>query len=236
MSFWIEFFSFYYYRHRYQFRELNRSSIFGAVFVVLLFTFLFNSLIEVLPVERPSREFSDQTFSSLCLSSLIIIVVAPVLEELAFRLFLGKFDTLRFLVSASLAIAYILLFATGLLGAKNLDYVHSYALLLTCASFLFSVGYFSRNRVFRLEKFWNNHVILMIYINSIAFSIVHIRGQLHYDGVLNQILSIIPVFVLSLVASFIRIRFGFLLCVLFHSAVNMPSLLKLIIVHQYISK
>lgn len=106
------------------------------------------------------------------------IFIVPLLEELSFRLFLTKFRVNYFIISVSIIFgmfikyflenifwipkSYLLM---SLIGAVYILIISS---LIGCMVYLF------RNKIIRIEEFWNKNPGLIIYTVSILFAVGHI--------------------------------------------------------------
>jgi hypothetical protein len=202
--------------------------MFGAIFIMLVFVFLTNVWLPNLEtVEVATR---PKVSLSFMISTLFII--APLLEEMTFRWSIGYFDASRVSLSLSLFSGYcfaIILYLTN----PQLELYWYYAVIIIVAvPIFFPLFWLAGKRSQTMQKFWNRHLFEIIYLSAVLFSIAHLVTSKSWSSVSHSLSSFVVLFVLALVASFIKVRFGLIYCVLFHIAMNLPSALKLILMQS----
>jgi len=203
----------------------------------LLTVFLGNLLVRLMSyimISDSAIEFHSYSLSiSFSIFSLIITGVAfPLIEELAFRLFLSQKEK-HIAISTSIIYAYLFSFLTILIFKDDID--NHFIAILIIGTFAFI-----KSRVFiqlpirlgpsflTIFTDWiHNNFKAAYFISAILFSLIHIAFQLIYLDV-NPLIYF-PVFfsyfILGLVLNSLRIHKGFWFAVIFHGGLNTLTLL-----------
>lgn len=149
---------------------------------------------------------------------LSIIIFGPIIEELAFRLFLiPKY----IYISLSLSV-FIIAISKTLLGTN--DGYEWYLLTLP----VFSLAYYIfKNKSFNATK----SVRFLVHISVVVFAFMHI---FNFTEVKNWMYFIIPILtapqiLMGYILSFTRLKYGFLFGVLLHMLINFTLSLPLLI-------
>jgi hypothetical protein len=165
--------------------------------------------------------------SDLFLASLLIPIVAGLIEETQFRLVLSKFNKRYFDVFIAMFISY---FIVRVFGRHFIAYSEFYSNLLlqsTLVYVIFAVPiYFTLQRTKShsswFEQNWSTAYKYLFYSLPLIFAIAHIPT---FDLTLSQLalwpLIILPFLVYAFVFSYIRIRIGFIYAVLIHFTIDL---------------
>ena len=196
--------------------ELN-----GRLGFKLFFSYLFISLIIGFILSMPATIlFHLKLVPSITLNSeiiknnfVIIILIAPIIEEAIFRLSL-KFKPIY------LALSLSLFFSFFFIDSLN----NTTLLLLVC--FVFSILliiFQKRDLKIYLNNFWNRKFPVIFYSSAILFAIMHLT--IFEFSSMWQIF-VVPFLILAnlscgLIYGFIRIRFGILYTILLHITNNL---------------
>lgn len=148
--------------------------------------------------------------NSVVMSVLIIAFIAPVIEEIAFRL------SLRFsVVNVTLSLGVLSFFITNKIPHKAFDsmWLRSGIVLVTLLIFFFIIRFFSE----KLALFWKTHFRYILYFFCITFAFIHIFNfPLSFRTFLLMPLLTFPQLLGAFVFSFVRIKYGFFIGVFFH--------------------
>jgi membrane protease YdiL (CAAX protease family) len=200
-------------------------------FITLLFVGLVNLLILIilkafltLPIDR-TLEIPVKLREHLWNYFFLVVFLAPVIEEIIFRLSL-VFNP--FNISLSLATLF------GLLVNKVSDVIIAITVFFILLFILYRLAIIYRTS---LISFWNKKFIYIFYCLPIIFGLVHLNNYMFVD--LSQYLIapllILPQLALGFILSFTRLYFekGFLICILIHVLMNMISVFIYLL--QYIA-
>jgi membrane protease YdiL (CAAX protease family) len=164
--------------------------------------------------EDPISEFMEKT--PLLLLGLAVVVVAPLLEELIFRLPL-RFSALNI----SLPLAFVVLFIN--VGHAELQFVLAVAVGLL-------VRYLLHHRVDRVtgHAFYANYIGWLFYGSTLLFGALHI---FNFDAKTYFVapLIVMPQITAGIFLAFIRLRYGFWWSVLTHGFHNFCLLFPLVL-------
>lgn len=187
---------------------------FYSLIIFLIVILLFNFLI----VDNISRWLSLSFHKGSALNFGIFIsgvIIAPLLEEILFRFPLRKSRYTVILLFIPIALCFLVF-----------RYYFSNLLFIPILIFSYAVFLFTKNRK-TLEFVYENNKFFWWTINPLIFSICHIFyldnesiGMAH--KILVLFISYIPI---SILAIFLRIKFGILYAILLHSALNFCSLI-----------
>lgn len=156
-----------------------------------------------------------------------LMLIAPIIEEFAFRLSLVKFNV-RFV---SMSISLITGLSFGALIVKFLWMPHSYwghFLIYYCYMFLFvTMIYFILNisliksNIKKIEGFWNVKPGFIYYTSAFLFAIIHISNyDIKTDDLIYLPLILLPYFIYGLSFGYLRIRIGLIYSIAMHVTVN----------------
>ena len=186
-----------------------------------------------------SQSITDLNRYNIIIKYVIILFFTPIIEEVAFRLFLTKFKLKFFNLSISFivsSIVYTLLFKyTWQSNSINLNSILPY-IYITFLAFLFYMWIFvllqKKEIINNISKFWNDKFAYFFYISCFVFSIIHLP-VLEYK--LNHLILIplllLPYFIYAISLGFIRIKLGFAFAMVFHFALLFPSILRKILTY-----
>jgi len=152
---------------------------------------------------------------------LSVIFSVPLLEEMSFRLFLNRFRVNYFIISVSIILGSFIFYSL-----KNIFWIpKSYLLLsiigsiyiLIISALIGCMLYFIRNKIIRIEEFWNKNTGLIIYAVSILFALGHIINLKFENGDLIFFpLILAPFLVYGLSFGYLRVRIGIIYSIALH--------------------
>lgn len=150
-----------------------------------------------------------------------IVFIVPLLEEMSYRLFLTKFRVNYFIISVSLILGIYIKYFLG-----NIFWIpKSYLLMsligviyiLLISSLVGSMLYFFRNKIIRIEEFWNKNTGLIIYSVSILFALTHIMNlKFENRDLIFLPLILLPFLVYGLSFAYLRARLGIIYSIALH--------------------
>jgi len=155
----------------------------------------------------------------------MVILIFPILEEFSFRLSLMKFQVIFLKISLSLISGLIIYSFIG----NNLWIPKEYYLwVLTSIFYILSISLIvyallllNKNKLLRLEIFWNEKPKIIFYTIATLFALLHILNlRIATNQLLYLPILILPFFVFGLTFGYLRIRLGILYSILLHVMVN----------------
>ena len=154
-------------------------------------------------IERGTESFSKPVFA------IILVLISPLIEEIAFRLSL-KFKPLYF--SSSVTILSYYLVNKIIYNISNFDYQTDFLTRITISFVLGLIAYIiSHKNKTHFELFWNKHFGLIFYSLALVFGFVHILNYvLSLKVALLSPILVLPQLSSALIYSFIRIKYGFI--------------------------
>jgi hypothetical protein len=144
----------------------------------------------------------------------------PVIEESLFRLPL-KFSVNNIAISLSVLFYFLLskfIFKTPIINFTSFFFLR----LAVSLIFFVSIRFILNLRFYKqLEALWGKNYSIIYRSLCLFFAWVHITNY-DYSIALIMLMPLItlPQFIISLYLSYIRLKYGFLHSVIFHSAVN----------------
>jgi len=171
-------------------------------------------VILTLPIDE-TFEVPSSLKEHLWIFFLLVVIIAPILEEVIFRLSL-IFDPINIALSVSTLIALIIhKVCNGFITIMTFAFLF---LLLYQLVFKYRVEFIS---------FWNKYFKYIFYFLSITFGLVHISNYKFVEVGQYFIapLLIFPQLAIGFILSFTRVYYkrGFLICIIFHALMNMIS-------------
>lgn len=148
------------------------------------------------------------------------VLIAPVLEEVMFRLMVTKFDLLKVKISLSMLMAFILemvicemYFGKSLLLEKIFGNVFSLYWVVIALAIIFYLILTCFNRVLqRLNSFWDNYFYIVFYGSALLFCIAHYH---------RTPLFLLPVMLVTgLFLGYTRVKLGLGYSIILHMAAN----------------
>jgi hypothetical protein len=168
---------------------------------------------EILPGNITNNfEISQKTF-------LYVVIIAPILEELIFRLPL-RISSFSFSISISILILVI----TKLLVCPTIGY--EFYLLAIPLTFLLNAFYSHKKSLLAMIKaFWGSHFKYIFYSFSIIFGLLHLSNfeEIYWWMIVFSPLITLPHIIMGLFLGFIRMNFSFLHALIFHATINFIS-------------
>jgi len=149
------------------------------------------------------------------------IILVPLLEETAFRLFLTKYREKFVIISVSVILgALIVHFINSILWRPDSYLLFSFStyIYVLMISGVIGLGlWFLRNYLNRVQSFWNNHFGLVFYSVAILFALFHFMSiNFKENSLLYAPIILLPFLVYGLSFGYIRIRLGFLYSIALH--------------------
>lgn len=197
---------------------------------ILLWIFKFTDELIGLPSHKIYDYIKTNEWHNLILT---ILIIGPILEEIAFRLCLN-FSPLNFSLSCG-GLSYFInstLFAgNNFLNPKIfMEFKILSILLIIYIVYRISLKYCSK-----LEIFWSTHKLKLVYFSMILFSLIHLNNL---DNFTRKNLFLFPLLIspqllIALFASFLRLKCGFEYAIYFHMIVNFFPLMLLLFVKYY---
>ena len=200
-------------------RSPFQTSIFIGKMLLLLLLFktisigliFFLNWLEVFEMPINLNRTRLESFSKLEIL-LLTSIYAPILEELTFRLPL-KFSK-RNLTIASIGIS--LTFCRVLAELK-----YEYSLTLSIGIGIAVYLILNKRILKKTSEFWSKNKLLIFYASLMTFSFLHLKN---YE-LTTELLLFSPIFILprvlgGLIFSYVRLNYGIILAILFHSFNN----------------
>jgi hypothetical protein len=181
-------------------------------------------------------EFVDELSSFFVV--LVVVVLAPITEEIAFRLWL-RFSPLKWALGISFFSFFLISFFSE--GAFNLYDVENILRSLFFLVFVFVAIFLvlRRRDVYKyVKQFFEKYFHIFFYIITLTFAMIHIAN---YDVNLKEIwyfapLLVFPQLFLSLLIGFVRIKYGFVWAVLTHALNNSVAILPILLIGPLLEK
>ena len=203
----------------------------------LIFAFLSSFLLEIFVYD--SEDFAlNQLFEEISLFLIFVMVVvwAPISEELAFRLGL-KFSPVRWGVGLAMFLFFMVSlldppFVVNLLDRldPSLGFVISLS-FVALLSFFFSL-FFNISKVKKVTyDFFQRNFAIFFYTLALIFGLMHITNYTEDVSTLWLFAPILvmPQILLSFTASFIRVSYGFFWAVFVHALNNFVAIMMVIL-------
>jgi hypothetical protein len=190
-----------------------------TIFVVFIVGFVTNYIVSKVGYSQDQNNIVLESLSGIpaWVSLLLVIIVGPITEELAFRFFL-KADKIGFLLGS---LFYFYFVSNTLLNYFSLDKENFYTLTLALAGlFGFVLSYFLLHKD-TLRKYITSHFRALVYFSAVSFGLIHITN---YENIgkywwLTPLL-VFPQLIVGFVLPFVRTKAGFIWSFLTHSLYN----------------
>lgn len=161
------------------------------------------------------------SFDKQMISVFAALIMAPILEELIYRLVLNDFSKIKNIVFASLAFLVAMLFS----NYKN-DGLDSRYLVIFTWIIIIWICYFINKKV-PISKFKKYETIL-IFISSFLFSISHFENYNMSNGNYSFIINFLMLFISGLLVTKVRLKIGVVWGMFTHFLINLvPSIILL---------
>lgn len=146
---------------------------------------------------------------------LMLVIVFPLMEEIAFRLYL-EFKPILLSFSISMATYYFttfIIFNTYITDINN-HFLIRFSLSLSLGSIAFII---LKKNAHYINTFWHNNFRWIFYFSILVFGLVHIINyELNIGSVLLAPIIVLPQLISGTFFGFIRIRYGFIYGYLAH--------------------
>ncbi|MRI02577.1 hypothetical protein GH721_18690 [Kriegella sp. EG-1] len=225
--------------HRLQTSTKNRILFTLRLYLVgllLLIIAIIPSLLiqELFAVEIPEQiNYIPEYYTSktdIFLTTLIISIIAGVMEETQFRLILGKFNATYFNVFIAINLGYIIFKFVGPYFVVNFEFYNSFLLQYIAYVILVSLSIFlvlrqKNDSLLWFKRNWIKVNTFLFYTLAFIFAILHLPT---FDLSMKQLafwpLIILPFLIYAFLFSYIRIRIGFIYAVLLHFIIDLAVL------------
>jgi membrane protease YdiL (CAAX protease family) len=152
---------------------------------------------------------------------LATIFTVPFWEEISFRLFLTKFHLNYFIISVSIILGmFIYFFLVDIFWIPKsylLMSIMGSVYILIISSLIGGAIYFFRNKIKKIEEFWNKNTGLIIYSVATLFAIGHINNlKLENRDLVFLPLVLFPFLVYGLSFGYLRVRLGIIYSIAQH--------------------
>lgn len=165
-------------------------------------------LIWIFPVIEEADNYKIDSFSEAIIAA---VILAPILEETMFRLFL-KFSRARFNIS-------FLLISLSSFAFSSI--VGSVMLVLWL---VFAIALLDRRYYTNMKYFWLRNRVAVFWLIVLLFGLIHLDN---YDlGMIPWYLylpTVLPQLIGGVFLGIVRIRFGFLWAILLHASYNLVA-------------
>jgi uncharacterized protein len=199
---------------------INWSIFFKAWILTILFTLPLGPIIEILKKIASIKE-TDFNYSPLIVF-LSMVLLAPIIEELIFRLILKPryINCVIFtLVNGLLAIIFLY---------KKVFFMFIPVSLISLISLYFLLN---KKGFKNLQTFFLGHFKLFFYLSSFLFGFLHVTNYepFNYKLIIVMPILISPIVVTGILLGFIRMKFGIIYSILLHSLINLVGFVSIII-------
>jgi len=152
---------------------------------------------------------------------LATIFIVPLLEEISYRLFLTKFRVNYFIISVSIILGMFIKYFLGNIFWIPKSYLFMSLIgaiyILIISALIGCILNFFRNKIIRIEEFWNKNTGLIIYSVSILFALGHIINlKLENRDLIFLPLILLPFLVYGLSFGYLRARLGIIYSIALH--------------------
>lgn len=157
------------------------------------------------------------------------LLFVPLLEEMSFRLFQTRFRVNCFIVSVSIILGIYVsyffrnIFFRNIFWIPNSHFLHSfiyYIYIVIISALIGGMLYLFRNKIKKIEEFWNKNSGLIIYSTSILFAIAHMMNlKFENRDLFFMPLLLIPFLFAGLSLSYLRVRLGIIYSIALHFSV-----------------
>jgi hypothetical protein len=201
------------------------ASCFCVCYLIIICVSMFLSVLDYIlvhkfafPSIRNDLKFTNTAFINKdILNAILVLTLAPVVEELIFRLSL--IPKRRYILIILVLITYTIL------GGKfnNLTFFQDiYKIVIFFASSLFSILIFYKINLGKVRNFIKNHYTLYFYIFVFAFGLIHILNIkiIHWNMFYLYPIFVLPQLILGFAIAYLRNTIHFLYGLLMHIVVN----------------
>src|SRR5690606_348396 len=202
--------------------EKNGSLVFNFIYSVIILVALIISqiLLQIIFLafwNYDSLEGQDYVKSiNEGYSVFISCFIAPLIEEVTFRLPLMKFDVINFRISFSLFIGLLLSFITSLVSDVT---INPFVIQFSFGLVAFILTYKLKFEKFR--TYWDNNSNIIFWGILLLFCLSHIPQFLMYNLDLGLIMkSTVSILLSGIFLAFARIRYGIIYSIFIHCIYN----------------
>ncbi|MDN3494262.1 CPBP family glutamic-type intramembrane protease [Winogradskyella bathintestinalis] len=187
--------------------------LFRLFFVLIVFKIVYFTLtyliktVDSINFPVVSTDFEVDEYSGIY-QFLILTFLAPIFEELTFRLGL-RFSKWNFILMTSGFIYLILKF--------TLQIYLPFILLIIVIISLFLVVILKKRIIEKLSNFWKNNRLIIFYSLLNSFALIHILNyELNISNMIYIPILVLPHFIAGLILSYARLKSGIILSICLH--------------------
>ncbi|MBU0695311.1 MAG: CPBP family intramembrane metalloprotease [Bacteroidetes bacterium] len=208
---------------RYDKPSVFYNQLFPLVIIALMFAFssvIFTGILEFTHIIPKMPEFDlFKNKEQKGFLFLMVVVVAPILEELIFRFQLKNFSF--GFVCYFIVISYLL----SLVLETRILIITMPILAVVLISIYFSISFKKLNKLIFIKRFFPFH----FYLTAICFGLVHLSNFSNpFEYGFPVILLVMPQLFAGLILGYVRMRFGLSKSMMMHAAYNLIPALALI--------
>lgn len=150
-----------------------------------------------------------------------VLLCIPLLEEFSFRLFLAKFRIDYFIISVSIFCGILIKYLLGNIfwipkSWLILSFIGAIYMLLI-GSLIAGILFLFKNKIIRIEEFWNKNMGLIIYGVAIIFAFMHLMNlKFEMRDLIFMPIVLLPLFVYGISFAYLRIRLGIIYSIALH--------------------
>lgn len=204
--------------------KLTKGGIFFGTFLLdivlgILFAFLISLFLPFIIDTEPAKSHAAEGINNGLIPVFVILIIAPLVEEISYRLFL-KFTPLNLALSFAF-ISYFVLSLTTKTEYYIINFSALYILLICIGVFVISFLLIKKKQEI-ITQFYNSRFRLILYFSILLFAYSHLTNYPIETVVL--ILSpilIFPQIISGILYSYIRLKLGFMLGVILHISKNL---------------
>lgn len=168
---------------------------------------------------------SDMSADKPILRTLLIgCILIPLLEESVFRLPL-RFKPLYLAIAIGI-VSWVIIGQVNLLYGDSESIIYRVLCFLTAIPFGLLTFYFAKKHSEYLGIFWQNNFRFIFYASILLFGLSHVANlNISSKNIYYMRIIILPWFIGGYITGFIRIKYGFIIGVVYHGLFNLIPVL-----------
>jgi len=153
------------------------------------------------------------------------VVITPVLEEIAFRLPLKRFDfkSIILAIAVVLGLFFMYYFPEYLWWPKGklFFFLTHMFYLISIIGILFALLNQFGVRISKLKNFWNNNPSKIYYLSLTLFTVLHVFNlNIEIKDLVFLPIALLPFLISGLAFGYLRVRLGLIYSILMHIIIN----------------
>jgi len=189
-------------------------AIFLSIFILLALT--------LVGYDQGDHALSDPIYDNPWVVISLGVILAPVLEELAFRMVL-KFSPFRFSISLSFLCFFLISFFLSVFNFQISGVIYLIIIILNFSLVGCVLGFvlkeFVNNQ--RIINFYRRNFALIFYSSALVFATIHITNYGNFERIWFILpILVAPQFVGGVLMGFVRMKYGLRWAVFQHMAYN----------------